>query len=213
MGTARPIRLEVARRSTSTISGRLVLKRIALGIAALVVGPWVLAARAEARIYGPHCERVFSAGKETLALVPGIGGQYLRLAYYWLTCRAVSPDACLAFGSMLAHRDVAIGEGTVIGAHAIVGCAELGHEVLVAARVSIVSGRFQHGRPADRARGEAGLPSQERIHIGHGTWIGENAVVMADVGEACTVAAGAVVVRPAEPGTTLMGNPARKVNL
>jgi acetyltransferase-like isoleucine patch superfamily enzyme len=36
---------------------------------------------------------------------------------------------------------------------------------------------------------------------------------MADLGPRCTVAAGAVVARAAEAGTTLMGNPARKVNL
>ena len=85
---------------------------------------------------------------------------------------------------------------------------------MVAARVSVVSGKYLHGRPSDRARGLAGhAQSEERIQIGDSTWIGENAVIMADIGPRCTVAAGAVVVRPAEAGSTLMGNPARKVNL
>ena len=214
MGTVSPITTAETRQAVSPGSIRHPLKRIALSLAWILVSPLAVAARIEARLFGPDCERAFSAGKELLASSPGLIGQYLRLAYYWSTCRDVSPDACFCIGSMLARRDVSIGAGTVLGAHSILGRANLGCEVMVAARVSVVSGKYLHGRPSDRARGLAGhAQSEERIQIGDSTWIGENAVIMADIGPRCTVAAGAVVVRPAEAGSTLMGNPARKVNL
>ncbi|MFN8545794.1 MAG: hypothetical protein U0807_16550 [Candidatus Binatia bacterium] len=46
---------------------------------------------------------------------------------------------------------------------------------------------------------------------GEGTWIGEGAIVLADVGRYAVVGAGAVVVRPVADGVTVVGNPARPV--
>ena len=213
MGTVSPITTTEPRQAVAPGSVRHLLKRIALSLAWILVSPLVLAASIEARLCGQGCERAFSTGKEVLAFSPGVLGQYLRLAYYWSTCREVSPGSCFVIGSMLAHRDVAIGDGTVIGAHSIVGRAEIGSDVMVAARVSVVSGKYLHGHPSDRANGVLAATDPEQIHIGDSCWIGENAVVMASIGERCSVAAGAVVVRPAEAGSTLMGNPARKANL
>ena len=214
MGTVSPITTAEPRQTVSPGSVRTLMKRVALSLAWILVSPLAIATRTEARLFGPGCGRAFSAGKEVLALSPGLIGQYLRLAYYWSTCRDVSPNACFCIGSMLARRDVSIGSGTVLGAHSIVGRADLGREVMIAARVSVVSGKYLHGRPSDRARGLGGnAESEERVLIGDSTWVGENAVIMANLGPRCTVAAGAVVVRPAEAGSTLMGNPARKVSL
>ena len=47
--------------------------------------------------------------------------------------------------------------------------------------------------------------------IGPHTWIGEGAIVMADTGEGCMVAAGAVVSAEVPPHTMVAGNPARFV--
>jgi acetyltransferase-like isoleucine patch superfamily enzyme len=156
---------------------------------------------------------MFDAGKETLAYAPGVLGQYLRTAYYASVCRSVSIDTCFGLGSIVSTRDVAIGPGSVIANQVIVGRSEIGRDVMIASRVSIVSDPYLHGSPADRVRGVERDSASTPPSIGDGCWIGENAVVMADLGPRCTVAAGAVVARPAEAGTTLMGNPARKVNL
>jgi acetyltransferase-like isoleucine patch superfamily enzyme len=182
-------------------------------LAWILVSPLVIACWIEAQAGGPQCERMFSAARELLAGVPTLGGQYLRRAFYWATCRDVSPGATFNYGSMLAHRDVSIGAGTVVGEGSCVGSATIGREVLLAARVSVLSDRYLHGRPSDRARGNARPGREHPVSIGDGTWIGEGAVVMAKVGARCTVAAGSVVIRDAEDGTTLMGNPARRVNL
>jgi acetyltransferase-like isoleucine patch superfamily enzyme len=156
---------------------------------------------------------MFDGCKEVLAPSPGLIGQYLRTAFYASVCRAVSIDASFRLGSIVSTRDVAIGAGTVVGDQSIVGRSEVGRDVMIASRVSIISDRYLHGHPSDRARGARLRSDSPPPTIGDGCWLGENSVVMADLGPRCTVAAGAVVMRPAEAGTTLMGNPARKANL
>ena len=42
-----------------------------------------------------------------------------------------------------------------------------------------------------------------------GVWIGEGAIVMADVGEGAIISAGAVVVTPIPKGAVAGGNPAK----
>ena len=49
------------------------------------------------------------------------------------------------------------------------------------------------------------------VRIGRGTWIGNNAVVMADVGEDAIVGAGAVVTKPVPARTIVGGVPARVI--
>jgi acetyltransferase-like isoleucine patch superfamily enzyme len=51
----------------------------------------------------------------------------------------------------------------------------------------------------------------QRTCIGSGTWIGANAVVMADVGEGAVVGAGSVVTRPVPPYAIAAGNPAQVI--
>jgi acetyltransferase-like isoleucine patch superfamily enzyme len=48
-----------------------------------------------------------------------------------------------------------------------------------------------------------------RVRIGAGSWIGSNAVVLADVGRDTVVAAGAVVTRPLPDRVIAAGVPAR----
>lgn len=212
MGTVSPLPTVVTRRSEPGAL-RIAIKRIFLTMAWIVASPLIIATWLESRICGSGCARVFDAAREMLSLWPGLVGVYARTAFYCSVCRDVSPDACFSIGSMVSSRDVSIGAGTVVGAYSIIGRSEIGRNVLIASRVSVLSDPYLHGRPSDRAAGHSGSGPSEPPRIGNDCWIGENAVVFASIGERCSVAAGAVVARPAEAGTTLMGNPARKVNL
>ena len=49
------------------------------------------------------------------------------------------------------------------------------------------------------------------LDIGRDSWIGDRAVVMADVGRHCVVAAGAVVTKPVPDFAVVVGVPARVV--
>ena len=212
MGTVQPLPTVVAQRAPSSAT-RVALKRVMLAAAWFLVSPLVLSVRLEELLLGREAERIFDGSKELLAPAPGLVGQYLRTAFYSSVCRSVSIDARFGLGSVVSTRDVAIGAGSVVGNQSIIGRSSIGRDVMIASRVSIISDRYLHGHPSDRIRGVSSSGETPPPSIGDGCWLGENSVVMADLGPRCTVAAGAVVARAAEAGTTLMGNPARKVNL
>ena len=114
----------------------------------------------EALLFGKDQEVIFGACREFLSLCPSIIGTYLRKAFYWAVCTDVSPDVHFLFGSSLAHRQNIIRAGVVLGAYTIIGYADIEENVLMAARVSIISGKYQHGRPDQRTAQQLSL-----IHI------------------------------------------------
>jgi len=192
---------------------KLFLKRSLYALGLLVTLPLIILTWLELAFLGPKWEKVFGQCKEILSLVPTFIGEYLRLAYYSAVCTYVSPDAALLFGSMIAHRQTTIRRGVVVGQGTIIGKAEVGESVLFGAGVSLLSGKYQHGRPGDRRENGSSLQEYKIIRIGRQSWIGEKAIVMADVGENCTIGAGAVLMKDAPDNTTFMGNPARKVSM
>jgi virginiamycin A acetyltransferase len=192
---------------------KLIFKRAFFCIGIILSLPFIAVTLLEALLFGEKQERVLSWCKEILCIVPTIIGEYMRLGYYWAVCKEISPDALLMFGSMVAHRDTTIREGAVIGVYTIVGYADIGVNVLTGAGVSLISGKYQHGRPEERAGGQAVAEQYDKIKIGDNSWIGQNAIIMANVGENCTIAAGSVVYKDVPANSTYMGNPARKVNI
>ena len=91
----------------------------------------------------------------------------------------------------------------------MVGSANLGAGCLIGTRASLLSGLGHHQLGDD---GKWHLdPVISRITIGANVWVGEAALVMADVGEGTLVAAGAVVSSPVAAGVVVAGNPARFV--
>jgi acetyltransferase-like isoleucine patch superfamily enzyme len=99
-------------------------------------------------------------------------------------------------------------EGVSIGAYCVIGRSSIGARSQIASHVLIPSGRHQHARNAD---GTLGDTITDRTRIGADCWIGDGAVVMADLGEGVTVGAGSVVTRPVPAGSVVVGNPARPI--
>ncbi|MFH1373856.1 MAG: acyltransferase [bacterium] len=192
---------------------RAVVKGLFFLIGFILALPLIVVVRLEGALTGNRSTRIFGGGKEILSLVPTIIGEYMRLAYYWAVCTGVSSGASFQFGSMAAHRQTTIGAGTVIGAYTIIGRVDIGENVLFGARVSLLSGKYQHGRPGRRATADEDEIDFQLVTIGSDSWIGQDSVIMADVGQGCTVAAGSVVYKNVPEGITVMGNPARKVSL
>lgn len=192
---------------------KLVLKRVLLMLGVLGASPLIILSWLEALIRSDGSERVYAECVDLISACPTIIGQYLRLAFYWASCRDVSPDSCFMIGARLAHRDVAIGPNVHLGAYTIIGRATVGPNVLFAPHVSVISGKYAHGRPGDRAAGLEYDGTYDEITIGRDSWIGQHTVIMAHVGERCTIAAGAVLYKDAPDMSTFMGNPARKVSL
>jgi acetyltransferase-like isoleucine patch superfamily enzyme len=192
---------------------KTIIKKLLFAFGLVLVSPLIVLTWLEALLFGRRSEEIFGSCKEILSLCPTTLGNYLRLAYYWSVCRHVSTGARFLFGSMIAHRDTTIASGVVVGAFTILGYADIGENVLFGARVSLISGKYQHGRPEERAAGNAVSEVYERLSIGRNSWIGQEAILMANVGENCTVAAGSAVYKSVPDGVTVMGNPARKVSM
>lgn len=93
----------------------------------------------------------------------------------------------------------------------MIGDVTIEEDVLVGSHVSIINGNRQHGIarldiPVREQPGE--FP---RITIGRDTWIGDRAVVMADVGKHCVIGAGAIVTKSLDDYAIAVGNPARVI--
>ena len=183
------------------------VKRLAFGVAAVVAAPFAVAARIERWLGGG--DLFYVLGAQALALLPGYPGVYVRAAYYRATLERCHWEVHVGFGSVLLRREASLDRYASMGCYCVIGHADIGAGAMIGSRVSIPSGKRQHleksGRPSsDVAR-------YDRVSIGAGAWIGEAAIVMADVGAASIVAAGAVVSVPVPAGTTASGNPARVV--
>lgn len=156
-------------------------------------------------------DEAFHHASQTLSLVPGRAGIYLRAAFYQMTLEACADDACITFGSVFSHRGTRIGSRVYIGLHGNVGLCEIGDDVLFGSDVHILSGKNQHyiGDPDRPINSQGG--SFERVRIGRNSWIGNGARVLADVGEGCVVGAGSVVTAAVPDWSIAVGNPAKVV--
>ncbi len=186
---------------------REALKAAARAGAWLVVTPSVLSWRIRARVMG--ADRALEGSTQAWALVPGLGGQYLRRAFLSRTLRACAPTATIEFGTLFSSAAATIGERAYIGPRCHIGWAIIEANVLLAAGVHVPSGARTHGidDPSLPIRDQPSLKTA--VRIGAGAWIGSAAVVMADVGRDAVVAAGAVVSRPVPERTIVGGVPAR----
>jgi acetyltransferase-like isoleucine patch superfamily enzyme len=150
----------------------------------------------------------FASCGQFLSLFPGLLGIFLRRGYYCMTLDSFSRDCSVGFGAWFSHPQCKIGANVYIGARCILGLCDIGDETLIGSNVDLLSGRHQHHfndglRPI---REQGGTFS--KVTIGRNCWIGNSAVVMADVGENCIVGAGSVIVKPIPPNSVAMGNPA-----
>lgn len=110
-------------------------------------------------------------------------------------------------GSIEVGDNVYIGHGCWISG--LRGGIQFSDEVMLGPYVTMVSSdhRFENGS-ARFATGVGGT-----IRIGRGTWLGAQSVVTANtrIGDACLVAAGAVVTKDVADGAVVAGVPARVI--
>jgi acetyltransferase-like isoleucine patch superfamily enzyme len=153
--------------------------------------------------------RVFPGFSQAFSLLPGFSGIYLRRAFYRQVLPQCGAESCISFGTIFSHATVRIGYKVYIGIGCMIGDVTLEDDVLVGSHVSIINGNRQHGisRLDIPVREQPG--HYPRIKIGEDSWIGDRAIVMADVGKHCVVGAGSVVTKPVPDCAIVVGNPAR----
>jgi acetyltransferase-like isoleucine patch superfamily enzyme len=147
-----------------------------------------------------------------MALMPGIPGSYLRVAYYAFTLEGVGSDCHIAFGSFFAHSRASLGNRVGVGAYCVLGQVDIGEGTQCASLVQVLSGRRQHRRDAQGRLTDEGRIFR-RISIGAHCWIGGGAIIMADVGDKATVGSGSVVAQDVPEGAVVSGNPARSLSV
>lgn len=188
-------------------SAREFAKSVARLAAVFLVLPEVLSFWVRACLIGR--DRALEGSTQTLGLIPGLVGQYLRRAFLARALDACHPTAFIGFGTIFSKAGTRVGPNAYIGSRCHIGLADIERNVLLAAGVHIPSGMRTHGTadlatPIRDQEGETAL-----VRIGAGTWVGSAAVVMADVGRDTVVGAGAVVTKPLPDRVIAAGVPAR----
>lgn len=187
------------------------MKPLARALASIATLPLLLSFHVRAWMTGR--DGAFQASCEWLSIVPGLVGQYLRRAFLQWTCAACGPETVIGFGTLFSTTKVRIEGNAYIGPQCNIGWAHLERDVLLAAGVQVPSGPNTHGvaRLDVAIRDQPGAPRV--VRIGAGTWVGNGAVVMADVGRHAIVAAGAVVTKPLPDYAVAAGIPARVIRM
>jgi virginiamycin A acetyltransferase len=154
---------------------------------------------------------IFRFWGQFFAVLPGLPGAYVRRAYYKLTLMYCALDSHIGFGALFAHREARVGRRVYVGNYAMVGKVDLRDDCLIGSRTSILSGQNQHRFSAGGKWLPSNLEDFITITVGENAWIGEAAVVMADIGRGAAVSAGSVVSNPLPEFVVVAGNPARFV--
>jgi virginiamycin A acetyltransferase len=153
----------------------------------------------------------FTMGAHAFAQLPGIIGDYFRIAYYKLTLKKCSLYSRISYGSFFAHSDAVLGDGVYIGSYCILGRCSIGDRTQIASQVQILSGRRQHSRDSQGQISGSAEGEFDWIDVGADCWIGGSSIIMAPIGNGTTIGAGSVVVRPIAAQVVAVGNPARVI--
>ena len=158
-----------------------------------------------------NTEEPFVGASQFLSLIPGLFGNLMRLCFYEKTLKKIGPNSSIFFGTIITHCTAQIGDYVFIATNCTIGTATIGDNVLISSNVDIISGRHQHGAAdANKPMREQGT-SLRMIFIGDDSWIGNSAVIMANIGKHCIIGAGSVVVHDIPDYSVAVGNPARVI--
>ena len=154
-------------------------------------------------------EIVFAFWAHFFAIAPGLPGVFLRRAFYRLVLDKCSLNCYIGFGSVFTHRQAIVEDNVSIGLYAVIGSASIGKNCQIASRVSITSGKYQHTKDNNGNWTACDRSKMRQTCIAPNVWIGEGAVVMADIGEGSLIGAGAVVTKDIPSNVVAAGNPAK----
>jgi virginiamycin A acetyltransferase len=156
-------------------------------------------------------DRALEGASQTLAILPGMPGVYLRRAFLSCVLVRCAANAEVHFGTLFSQAGARLDENVYIGPNCQLGLVHVQKNVLIAAGVHIPSGGQTHhfADPETPIKDQGGV--RTLVTIGEGAWIGSGAIVMADVGAGSIVAAGSVVTKPIPEMVIAAGVPARVI--
>lgn len=188
---------------------KALLKQVVFSLAALLIAPvtliyWLLSQLLKG-------DALFASFAQLLSLFPGKLGSYLRAGFYRFTMKKCSPDSVISFASLFSQRDTIIEAGVYIGPQCNIGKCRIEKDALIGSGVHILSGKNQHNFSdlETPVRDQGGSFTQ--VTIGENSWVGNGALIMANVGKHCIVAAGSIVINDIEDYSIVAGNPAKVI--
>lgn len=154
-------------------------------------------------------DQAFASFSQFLSLFPGISGSYIRKNFFRVCMGSCSTDTVIGFASLFSQQNTHIETGVYIGPQCNIGLCHIGKDSLIGSGVHILSGKGQH----DFSRSDIPVREQgghfEKITIGEDCWIGNNTVVMANIGKKSVIGAGSVVIHDIPDYSIAAGNPAK----
>jgi len=150
---------------------------------------------------------------QLLSLLPGLIGVYLRKAALRFVITECHWQSHVGFGVILSHADTEIEDGAYIGPQSNIGKCRVGKNTLIGSGVHIMSGKGQHNIDdlSVPIREQGG--KFEKVSIGEDCWVGNGALIMANVGKQSIVAAGSVVINEVPDFAIVGGNPAKIIRM
>ncbi|VAW85226.1 hypothetical protein MNBD_GAMMA16-2044 [hydrothermal vent metagenome] len=154
-------------------------------------------------------DQTFSGFSQFLSLFPGITGSYLRVGFYQLAMQKCHRDIVIGFGTLFSQQQTELSEGIYIGPQCNIGKCHIEANCLLGSGVHVMSGKGQHNfGEIDTSIQEQGGTFQN-VTIGEDSWVGNGALIMADIGKKCIVGAGSVVINDVPDYSIVAGNPAK----
>lgn len=183
------------------------MRKILKSIFSLIIKILILPAYLLCLIEDDKGKYFFQTFAQCFAIIPGIIGIYIRKEFYNMVLEDSHVNYIL-FGTIIANKKVKIGEGVGIGGYSIIGSCEIGDGAAIGNGVHIISGKKIH------EFGSSGVDLTKemtltKIYIGEKSWIGNNSVVMANIGRNCIIGAGSIVTKDIKDSVLAAGNPAK----
>lgn len=158
-------------------------------------------------------DALFAGFSQFVSLFPGKSGSLLRTGFYRFSMHYCHPNVVIGFGALFSQRNTSIAKNTYIGPQCNIGKCRIGQDTLLGSGVHIMSGKGQHNFDdlSTPIKNQGG--TFEQVTIGDDCWVGNNALIMANVGNHCVVAAGSVVINDIPDYAIVAGNPAKVIKM
>ena len=131
----------------------------------------------------------------------GEKGVILRQYFYKLTLDSCGNNLRVHYGAFFVYPNVKVGNNCTVEEYSIVSLCDLGDDVIIAARVSIMSGGNHHEIDKLDIKFVDSLLPLKKVKIGSN--------VMNDIPDGMVVGAGSVVTKVFQPDSIIAGIPAK----
>lgn len=158
-------------------------------------------------------DNVFRSYSQALSMIPGMIGVKFRAVFYYLTLEQCSKEVTIEFGTFFVWRGCRLGKNVYIGARCIISYADIGDDTLMGSHINILSGKEQHTATDINVPIRLQGGKKTKITIGQDCWIGNGAMILANVEDKSIVAAGSVVVKDVAKFSIVGGNPAKTIKM